>query len=192
MERDREQADLPTEQPPSGEDPRIPASDADSRRPRHPAGPSAQGPLRTVGLSRPSFVLPAAHRLRSSADFSAVTRRGQRARRGSLVGYLLQDGQGPPVTAGLGAVSDQTSSVSQVGLIVGRAVGGSVIRHRVSRRLRAQLADRLDRLPADAQLVVRALPPASTASSIELAADLDVLLARLSSARSEPAGSGRR
>jgi hypothetical protein len=36
MERDREQADLPTEQPPSGKDPRLPATDAYPRWPRHP------------------------------------------------------------------------------------------------------------------------------------------------------------
>lgn len=187
MERDREQADLPTEQPPSGEDSRIPASDAHSRGPRHPAGPPAQGSHRTVGLSR--LMLPAAYRLRAAADFTAVTRQGRRARSGGLLVYLLP-GEAAPGVAASGAVrpaeprmpSDQTAS--KAGLIVGRTVGGSVVRHRVSRRLRAQLATRLDRLPSGCQLVVRALPAAATESSSELARDLDIAVRRLTTGRS--------
>lgn len=66
-----------------------------------------------------------------------------------------------------------------VGLVVGRAVGGSVVRHRVSRRLRAQLAQRLASLPAGSGTVVRALPEAGTAASAELGRDLDAALSRL-------------
>jgi ribonuclease P protein component len=47
------------------------------------------------------------------------------------------------------------------------------VRHRVTRRLRHLVASRLPTLPADALLVVRALPPAAAASSAELAEDLD-------------------
>lgn len=54
-----------------------------------------------------------------------------------------------------------------------KAVGNAVVRHRVTRRLRHLVADRLALLPAGALLVVRALPPAATATSTELAADLD-------------------
>jgi len=57
--------------------------------------------------------------------------------------------------------------------VVSKAVGGAVVRHRVSRRLRHLLAPRLGALPAGAMLVVRALPPAATATSAELAGDLD-------------------
>jgi ribonuclease P protein component len=56
---------------------------------------------------------------------------------------------------------------------VSKAVGGSVVRHRVSRRLRHLLAPRLDGLPAGAMVVVRALPPAAEATSAELGVDLD-------------------
>ena len=70
-------------------------------------------------------------------------------------------------------------AVCRVGLIVGKSVGGSVVRHRVSRRLRAQLAPRLTALPSGAQLVVRALPDAATQSSAVLATDLDSALRRL-------------
>ncbi len=178
MERDREQADLPTEQPPSGEDPRVPASDAHPRRPRHPGGPSPQGPQRTVGLSRPVGVLPAAHRMRSSADFATVTRSGRRVRSGDLVVYL--SGADAGVRQRTCQASDQTSAMpARAGLIVSRQVGGSVTRHQVSRRLRAQLAGRLAGLPAGSRLVVRALPSAATASSHALGAQLDTALGRL-------------
>jgi ribonuclease P protein component len=61
----------------------------------------------------------------------------------------------------------------RAGLVVSKAVGGSVVRHRVSRRLRHLLAPRLSTLPAGSLLVVRALPPSASASSAELAEDLD-------------------
>jgi ribonuclease P protein component len=61
---------------------------------------------------------------------------------------------------------------------VSKAVGGSVVRHAVSRRLRHVVASRLEQLPAGSRLVVRALPPAATATSAALAADLDVALER--------------
>ena len=66
-----------------------------------------------------------------------------------------------------------------MGLVVGKAVGTSVVRHQVSRRLRAQLRPRLDLLPAGADLVVRALPEAATASSAALGRDLDRVLTKL-------------
>jgi len=49
----------------------------------------------------------------------------------------------------------------------------------VKRRLRAVTAGRLDRLPAGWLVVVRANPASSTASSADLAGDLDAALARL-------------
>lgn len=70
-----------------------------------------------------------------------------------------------------------------VGLVVGKAVGPSVVRHRVSRRLRAQLASRLDKLGEHSAVVVRALPGAGQASSAELGADLDAALTGLARSR---------
>ena len=61
----------------------------------------------------------------------------------------------------------------RAGLVVSKAVGGSVVRHRVSRRLRHLLAPRLGDLPPGAMVVIRALPPAAGATSSELADDLD-------------------
>ncbi len=59
-----------------------------------------------------------------------------------------------------------------------KAVGGSVVRHAVTRRLRHVVGPRLAHLPAGSRLVVRALPASATASSQALAADLDVALER--------------
>jgi ribonuclease P protein component len=61
----------------------------------------------------------------------------------------------------------------RAGLVVSKAVGGSVVRHRVSRRLRHLLAPRLGELPPGAMVVVRALPLAADATSAELGDDLD-------------------
>lgn len=60
----------------------------------------------------------------------------------------------------------------RAGFVVGKAVGNSVVRHRVTRRLRAVVLDELPRLPASADLVVRARPEAADATSHQLRADL--------------------
>jgi ribonuclease P protein component len=57
--------------------------------------------------------------------------------------------------------------------VVSKAVGGSVLRHRTSRRLRALLLPRLGGLPAGTRLVVRAAPGAGSVPSRALAEDLD-------------------
>ena len=68
---------------------------------------------------------------------------------------------------------------ARAGFVVGRAVGNSVVRHRVTRRLRAVVRAELDRLPASADLVVRARPEAATADSDQLRRDLVSGLDRL-------------
>jgi ribonuclease P protein component len=113
-------------------------------------------------------VLPPANRLRRSADFAETLRLGERTRRGHLVVAL---NRGPTVA--------EPAAVPRVGLIVGKAVGGSVVRHRLSRRLRAHLAARLDVLPPGSATVVRALAGAETDSFRRLGADIDAALNRL-------------
>jgi ribonuclease P protein component len=114
-------------------------------------------------------VLPAAARLRRSEDFRVVLRRGSRAGRRRLVVHAL-------TTDPSGAADP---SAARAGFVVSKAVGNSVVRHRVSRRLRHLVSARLGTLPAGTALVVRALPPSSTASSAELGSDLDAALRRL-------------
>jgi ribonuclease P protein component len=106
--------------------------------------------------------------MRRSDEFTSVVRAGARTRRGCLVVHLSRDVPGPAQGA-----------PPHVGLIVGKTVGGSVVRHRVARRLRGQLASRLSALPGGSGLVVRALPDAATATSARLGADLDAALDRV-------------
>jgi ribonuclease P protein component len=63
--------------------------------------------------------------------------------------------------------------------VVSKAVGNAVVRHRVVRRLRHVVRDRLDAVQPGSTLVVRALPSAATAPSIDLGSDLDSALRRL-------------
>ena len=72
---------------------------------------------------------------------------------------------------------------ARAGFVVGKAVGNSVVRHRVTRRLRAAVRDELHRLPATADLVVRARPDAATAPFAVLHRDLSAGLDRLLSDR---------
>jgi ribonuclease P protein component len=110
-------------------------------------------------------VLPAAARLRRREDFALVVRRGRRAGRPTLVVHYL--------------TAAEPTGATQAGFVVSKAVGNSVDRHRVVRRLRHLVGPLLGTLPAGTRIVVRALPPARLASSAELAADLDAALARL-------------
>ncbi|HVV09113.1 ribonuclease P protein component [Amycolatopsis sp.] len=117
-------------------------------------------------------MLPAAARLRRSEDFREVMRRGSRAGRRRLVVHALQ-APDPPAGA------DPVEVGPRAGFVVSKAVGNSVVRHRVSRRLRHLVAGHLGTVPPGSSLVVRALPPAATASSAELGADLDSALCKL-------------
>jgi ribonuclease P protein component len=118
-------------------------------------------------------VLPAQARLRRRPDFTAVVRSGRRAGRPTMVLHLLPERPAAGGPAGHGA------PWPRVGLVVGRAVGNSVVRHRVSRRLRAVAREQLDRLPPTADLVLRARPEAATAEFDRLRADLAGGLDRL-------------
>ncbi|WP_410587453.1 ribonuclease P protein component [Amycolatopsis sp. lyj-23] len=125
-------------------------------------------------------MLPAAARLRRSEDFRVVLRRGSRAGRRRLVVHALTtDPSEAADTAQSSTVQSTTVSAARAGFVVSKAVGNSVVRHRVSRRLRHLVSARLGTLPAGTALVVRALPPSSTASSAELGSDLDAALRRL-------------
>jgi ribonuclease P protein component len=72
---------------------------------------------------------------------------------------------------------------ARAGFVVGKAVGNSVVRHRVARQLRALVRAELHRLPPAADLVVRARPDAATAGSALLQRDLVAGLDRLLAVR---------
>jgi ribonuclease P protein component len=115
-------------------------------------------------------VLAAAQRLRRSSDFTAAFRGGRRAGRGTLVVHYFLD---EPAQA----------SAARAGFVVSKAVGNAVVRNRVRRRLRHLVRPVLESLPAGSSIVVRALPPAATASFDELRGDLEAAVAAARSAR---------
>ena len=116
-----------------------------------------------------------------------------------------QDGFGPIIKGGskagndvlvvsllLGSDSDNDRP-ARAGIIVGkRHIPRASARNRVKRRLRHLLQPRLSSLPADSQVVIRALSNAADLSSEELAIILDRLLAialrKASRSRAIPTG----
>lgn len=100
------------------------------------------------------------HRLRSSAELRQVTRRGRRITTQHLVVHVLTRSQ---------------AQVPRAGFVVGKPVGNSVVRHRVTRQLRHLIAPLLPGMPEGTDLVVRALPGAHGA---DLAGELQQALAK--------------
>ncbi|MFD6448103.1 ribonuclease P protein component [Promicromonospora sp. NPDC060204] len=125
-------------------------------------------------------MLPAAHRMRRSVDFERTVRRGTRAGRSTLVVHLLVPDENVP---------DPGSGTPQVGFVVSKAVGNSVQRNLVKRRLRAAAVGQLSVLPSSARAVVRALPPSADATYADLDRDLDSCLRR---AVARVSGDGKR
>ncbi|KQY30700.1 MULTISPECIES: ribonuclease P protein component [Nocardia] len=126
-------------------------------------------------------MLPEPYRLHHRAEFSRTVRRGQRIGRRDLVVHAL--------THGYDDVADGDSLVRvggpRFGLIVSKAVGNAVVRHRVARRLRHMCAQVVDELPVGTDVVIRALPGAATADSAELLRQLRTGLRKLG-LRGEP------
>jgi ribonuclease P protein component len=117
-------------------------------------------------------LLPATARLTRREDFATAVRRGRRAASGAVVVHLARCGD--------------ADASPRVGFVVGRTVGGAVVRHRVQRRLRHLMRGRLAALPGGALVVVRALPASAGASSAALDDDLAGALRRLTGAGARP------
>lgn len=113
-------------------------------------------------------MLAAAHRMRRRDDFSA-TLRGRRA--GSRTLAVAVRRPQPAPTSPTTVLPQPGPTV--VGFVVSKAVGGAITRNLVRRRLRHATRPLLETLEPGSSLVVRALPPAATASYAELARDLD-------------------
>ncbi|MEU5841078.1 ribonuclease P protein component [Rhodococcus sp. NPDC047139] len=130
-------------------------------------------------------MLPEPYRLRRHSDFSDTVRRGRRQGRRDLVVHVLErDRQESLVSIG----------GPRFGLVVSKAVGPAVIRHRVARRLRHICADLVEALPSETDIVLRALPGAGTAGSRELEKQVRSGLVRLGvlgSAAPAPRGGAR-
>ena len=133
-----------------------------------------------VATSSPPEVLPAQARLRRRPEFTAVVRSGRRAGRPTLVLHYLPERTAEPLrpVARAGGPLDPAAG-PRAGFVVGRSVGNSVCRHRVTRQLRHLVRVRLHRLPPTADLVVRARPEAAAAGSEGLRRDLTAAMNRL-------------
>lgn len=68
---------------------------------------------------------------------------------------------------------------SKVAFAVGKNVGNSVIRHRVTRQLRHVVTPVLPRFPSGSHVVVRALPGAATATFAQLTENLEFALTKV-------------
>ena len=110
-------------------------------------------------------MLPAENRLRTSREFELVTKTGERATSLSLVLYFK--------------TIEGNFTEPKVGLIVNSSVGGSVVRHRVSRQLRHAIAPHLNNFPKGSHLVIRVLRKKKTYSQ-ELTELVTKLLAKKS------------
>ena len=89
-------------------------------------------------------MLPADARLTSGSDFARATKSGIRVTPQHFVGYLYIS----PVT---------NDASAKCGLIISKAVGGSVKRHRVARKVRHAITPLIPSLPTGSLLVIRAL-----------------------------------
>jgi ribonuclease P protein component len=89
-------------------------------------------------------VLPQGARLTASSDFARATKSGVRVTTQHFVGYLYIS----PVT---------NNDSAKCGLIINKAAGGSVKRHRLARKIRHAVAPHITSLPTGSLLVIRAL-----------------------------------
>ncbi|MGA6203593.1 ribonuclease P protein component [Nocardia testacea] len=132
-------------------------------------------------------MLPEPHRLHNRADFSRTVRRGRRTGNRDLVVHVLTD---PAESDSALRDAPVRFGGPRFGLIVSKAVGNAVVRHRTARRLRHICAELTADIPAEVDIVIRALPGAATAGSGELSRQLRSGLRKLGVLPSVTAGRG--
>lgn len=118
--------------------------------------------VRDAPGSRPEPMLPRAQRMRDGESFRSAIRNGKKV-------------TGPDLVVHLARTSKPTDS-SSVGFVVSKQVGPAVVRNRVKRQLRHQMASRINTLGPAIDVVIRALPGAAGRSSAELGAQIDAAL----------------
>ena len=131
-----------------------------------PAAPSwPRAVARAARASLPE-VLDAAHRMLRSDDFAVAVRSGVRSGNRRIVVHYRAGETGDTAPALVGVVVPK------------KQVARATHRNRIKRRLRALMRARVDTLAPGSRLVVRGLAGADGASSRQLGADVDHLLAR--------------
>nr|WP_221187369.1 MULTISPECIES: ribonuclease P protein component [Helcobacillus] len=107
--------------------------------------------------------------MRHSDDFRLTSRTGTRAARSHVVVHVAVP---DPHTSG-----PRQQDEPRVGFVVSKKVGNSVIRHRVTRRLREIMRPRMHLLPPRSTCVVRALPGIQSVQFQDLAAQTESAVA---------------
>jgi ribonuclease P protein component len=107
-------------------------------------------------------VLPVSARLTSPQDFARTTKSGLRVTTKHFVGYLH--------------VNPASTEQPRAGLIIGKGVGGSVRRHRVSRQIRHTIAPTLHNFPEGSLIVVRGLKQSDV---VDVAQEINEISTRL-------------
>ena len=94
--------------------------------------------------------IPREHRLRKHAEFEVVYRSGQRHFSKVLTGFYLLRSE----TSEAEGTSSGSSREPRIGITVGRAMGKSVVRNRIKRRMRAAITQNLGRLTRPLDVVI--------------------------------------
>lgn len=119
-------------------------------------------------------MLPAQNKLTSSVQFRTTMRKGRRAGSSTVVVHLWDSAESLDGSGEQGEVA--SFGGPRFGLIVSKAVGNAVIRHRTSRRLRhvcARIAaDSPELLTPTHHVVIRALAGSGQVSSQDLERDI--------------------
>ncbi len=110
-------------------------------------------------------MLPTSARLRKSLEISQTIKTGKRYPARFLVLHIAQ-GKTPQ---------------TRFAFAVGKNVGNSVIRHRVTRKLRHLVMDNYQKFPTASDIVVRALPGIELISHQEMRSNFDNALAKVGS-----------
>ncbi len=108
-------------------------------------------------------MLAASARLHKSKQISAAMKNGKRSTSKLLVLFVAKG----------------DSIEAKVAFAVGKTVGNSVVRHKVTRRLRHILSQELPNFPAGCHVVVRALPGAADATFDQLKENLNFALSKV-------------
>jgi len=109
-------------------------------------------------------MLPAQHRLTAADDFRRTIRSGAKTVTPTVI---------------IHCANGESAGPARFGITVSKAVGGSVIRHRVARQIRHAIAEVLNSdsgsIPAGSRWVFRALPQAAGGG---VATDVRIAMAR--------------
>lgn len=130
-------------------------------------------------------MLPAEHRLRSSALFARTVKRGVKKGSRTVVVYVDTDAVAHAERSAL--ITEASTGGPRVGVIVSKAVGNAVARHRVSRLLRHAATEVLGQ--PGAVIVIRALPASAEATYGEISKDISSCVRRALAQRRAGGGS---